>query len=192
MFWKTDWMSLVSDTGMEGKHLTRVSSRWQLWYLTFFWELIGNWLHCSHFSQGRRHFPSLLLFHLEGRWSVLTHSNQAKGILTGAFKRAEISSMQPLGLDHVWITRTSVFSLTADWQEKKNSANGKFRLFDDFKINILTARRAIKGIPFSPQSEMFDWDVMLSEAFSTAVCWEIVGRDQGETHRQESKHSAVM
>lgn len=76
--------------------------------------------------------------------------------------------------------------------KKKNSANGKFRLFDDFKINILTAQRAIKGIPFSPQSEMFDWDVMLSEAFSTAVCWEIVGRDQGETHRQESKHSAVM
>lgn len=100
--------------------------------------------------------------------------------------------MQPHGINHVWIIGTSVFSLTADWQEKKNSANGKFRLFDDYKINIFTGPKAIKYIPFSPQSEMFDWDVMLSEAFSTAVCWEIVGRDQGETHRQESKHSAVM
>lgn len=31
----------------------------ELWYSTFFWELTGSWLHCSHFSQGRRHFPSL-------------------------------------------------------------------------------------------------------------------------------------
>lgn len=50
----------------------------------------------------------------------------------------------------------------------------------------------MKGIPFSPSSEMFDWDVMLSEALSTAVGWEIVGRDRGGRHCQESKHSAVM
>lgn len=61
LLWKTDWVSLVSGTEMEGKHLTRVSSRWRAVILDCFLEVIGNWLHYNHSSQGRRHFLSLLL-----------------------------------------------------------------------------------------------------------------------------------
>lgn len=60
--------------------------------------------------------------------------------------------------------------LLANWSRAKaeTSANGKFHLFDEFKINIFTAQWVIKGIPVSPQSQVFIPAVMFNGASFTA------------------------
>lgn len=53
--------------------------------------------------------------------------------------------------------------LVASFRKTGNSANGKFFLFDQLKINIFTAWGALKGIPLSLQSEGFKMAVMFTE-----------------------------
>lgn len=88
---------LTSSRNQLRKHLTCISSQWRAEMLLNETAVVTS---CNVGS-----------FSFQGHWLALILSDQEKRIPTEAFKRVEISSAQPRGLNHVWIT--------GSWQKKK-------------------------------------------------------------------------
>lgn len=95
-----------------------------------------------------------------------------------------MSAKLPVGFRFsiIYKEKRTIFFLILGERVKKTSlsANGKFLLLVKLKMNIFIAWWALKRIPVSPQSKVFETAVMSTRAFFTANrdCSEQTGVDK--------------
>lgn len=125
-----------------------------------------SWLFPMRYEEWKHAIPGDNIFLSPFRLSITSNHNKRLkpgGNKLGFSEILHKSSYVPTRL----YQKTDVTYSSVVRQKASIFANGKFHLFDEFKINIFTAWEAVKCIPGCLQSDVFKRAVMCTGPFFT-------------------------